>query len=356
MHSLGNLIQSPKPVLGPLADTSHLHGVSSLAQRLREIKLWLADDLSVLEKDIRSSASTNDDLATRAASHLLKQPGKRIRPLCVVLAARIGGMEMNREIRDLAVACELVHAATLLHDDVLDEGTERRGAKSARVIYGNSASILGGDHLLIEALKRVQSHKQYDLLASLMDVVAVMVQAEAIQLERRGNFVPDREQYMEIISGKTASIFEWGLRAGASAAGLSQKEVEVLASFGMNLGIAFQMADDALDLAGEPEVTGKSAFADLRDGKLTWPLIIACEVEPELEPILREITQASQALTAREIAPLQHRILATGCLEATRQRAQTFADLAKQSLNTLPDSPATEALHAVVSLAVNRGN
>ena len=356
MHSLGNLVQSPKPVLEPLAEISHLHGVPSLAERLREIKVWLADDLTVLEKEIRTSSSTDRDLATKAASHLLQQPGKRIRPLCVILAARIGGAGMSREIRDLAVACELVHAATLLHDDVLDEGTERRGAKTARILYGNSASILGGDHLLIEALKRVQSHGRYDLLASLMDVISVMVQAEAIQLERRGNFVPDREQYMEIISGKTASIFEWGLRAGATAAGLPAAEIEVLAAFGMNLGIAFQMADDVLDLAGDPEVTGKNALADLRDGKLTWPLIIACEEDCELEPILREVVQVPEALTPEKMRPLQKRIVATGCLDATRSRAQEFATLAQKALSVLPDSTGTQALHAVVSLAVNRGN
>ena len=123
MHSLGNLVQSPKPVLEPLAEISHLNGVPSLAERLREIKVWLADDLMVLEKEIRTSSPTDEDLATKAASHLLCQPGKRIRPLCVILAARIGGVGMTRELRDLAVACELVHAATLLHDDVLDEGT-----------------------------------------------------------------------------------------------------------------------------------------------------------------------------------------------------------------------------------------
>ena len=355
MYSFGSLAESPKTVLEPLAEISHRFGAISLAQRLEEIKVWLMDDLVILEQDIQQSSSAEGDLADRAASHLLHQPGKRIRPLCVVLAARIGGQEMSTDVRNLAVACELVHAATLLHDDVLDEGTERRGADASRVLYGNSASILGGDRLLIEALKRVQSTGQNELLSRLMDVIAVMVQAEAIQLERRGEFVPDSAQYMEIISGKTASIFEWGLRAGGVVGGLDEAAVSALSSFGMNLGMAFQMADDVLDLAGDPEVTGKNAFADLRDGKLTWPLIVACEEDPSIEPVLRAVARSPAALTGERSREIRDVIVATDCLEATRERARQFAAEAEAELAKLPESSATEALKAVVSVAINRG-
>ena len=354
MYSLGNLAESPTTVLEPLVEVSHRNGEVSLAERLQEIKLWLADDLAVLEQDIRGTSSSEGDLAEKAASHLLHQPGKRIRPLCVVLAARIGDAAMCADIRSLAVACELVHAATLLHDDVLDEGTERRGAKASRVLYGNSASILGGDCLLIEALKRVQSTGRHALLGHLMDVIAVMVQAEAVQLDRRGTFVPDRDQYMAIISGKTASNFEWGLRAGGTAGGLGKDHVDALASFGFNLGMAFQMADDVLDLGGDPEVIGKNAFADLRDGKLTWPLIMACEERPALEESLKEVARAPETLTPEGVRALREQLLETQCLEKTRLKAQEFAQAAEAALEKLPASAATDALKAVVSLAVNR--
>ena len=177
----------PDRVLEPLTTVSQRAGLGPLASRLSEIRRWLASDLAGLEAALSADAGGGDeDLARRAAAHLLGRPGKRIRPLCVFLASRAGDARPAPErVRDLAVAAELVHAATLLHDDVIDQGTERRGAPTARIIYGNPASVLGGDHLLVEALRRVGASGDPDMMERLLDVIAEMIAVS------RCSWIPD---------------------------------------------------------------------------------------------------------------------------------------------------------------------
>ncbi len=345
-----------RDVLEPLRAVSARAGLTPLATRLAEIRLWLADDLRGLERDLEGPRSDHEDLARRAASHLLGRPGKRIRPLCVFLASRAGGRAVEPQVvRDLAVAAELVHAATLLHDDVIDQGMERRGAPTARVLYGNPASVLGGDHLLVEALRRVRGCESASLLGGLLDVIGEMIAAEALQLERRGAFEPDREVYDRVVDGKTAALFRWAMVAGGTVGGLSSAEVSALAAAGSALGFAFQLVDDALDLSGDPRVIGKDGLLDLREGKLTWPLIIACEREPALGAALAAVADTPERLDDPHFrAQLRTRLLATGCVEATKARARGLADEARRKLGRLPAGPAREALAAVVAVAVER--
>ena len=209
----------------------------------------------------------------------------------MALGAKLAGIDHDQRVCDLAVACELVHAATLLHDDVIDEGTERRGAEAARVVYGNSASILAGDYLLIEALSRVQHAGVPELLTTIMATIGQMVEAEALQLERRGRFEPDRASYMRVIEGKTASLFQWALSAGAILGGMGERDVEALSKAGLALGLVFQLVDDVLDLEGDPALTGKDMFADLLQGKLSWPLILATEADPGLSAEVRALCE-----------------------------------------------------------------
>ena len=341
--------------LDPLCRVTSRAGLSPLAERLWEIRTWLGGELRDLEEDLATVGRDRGNLAHRAAAHLLGRPGKRIRPLLVHLAARCGDAMPGDAVRHLAVASELVHAATLLHDDVIDLGTERRGAPTARLVYGNPASVLGGDHLLVEALRRVRLAAIPGLLASLLDVIGAMVSAEAIQLERRGGFEPGREIYLEVAAGKTASLFRWAAVAGGSAATLPVAHIEALGAAGLAVGMAFQMADDLLDLVLEQETVGKDTLADLREGKLTWPLIVACEVEPSLVDALREFAAHPQRLDQpRAMARLHGRIVATGCLDATRLEAESRAAAAVAALSPLPDGRAKEMLVAVMQRAVSR--
>jgi octaprenyl-diphosphate synthase len=351
----GSTIDSPvDPVLTPLAAVTQREGLDPLSHRLIDIQVWLKDELSQLASELTPS-TTSDDLAERASNWILARPGKRIRPLCVLLAARLGGRLMDDTVRDLAIACELVHAATLLHDDVIDMGTERRGAPTARLVFGNSASVLGGDHLLIHALQRVRQTGFPTLLTSLLDVISQMITAEAIQLEARGRFEPNRETYMKVVKGKTAALFRWGLEAGGTAGGLHKDEVIALGRVGVSLGVAFQMVDDILDLSGDPAVTGKDAMVDLAEGKLTWPLILASERDPKLGQLLQVVAGDTEALSDPEqCAMLRTQILQTGALDATREEAKSHARKAHGLLDMLPHGNARTALEAVVQTAIAR--
>lgn len=349
------------PVLDPLVSVARAHGVDPLADRLEELKQFVVDDLTAIEyaiggidAEVRNQGDSEGMLARKAARHLLDSPGKRIRPLCVLLSARLGGRSLDAVVRNLAVACEIVHAATLLHDDVLDQGEQRRGAATARMVYGNSASILGGDHLLIEALKMVESCNEPALLRSLMGVISEMVHAEAIQLEQRERFRPDRDVYLKVIHGKTAALFRWGLAAGGMVAGLNSDALTHLARVGDALGMAFQLVDDVIDLEGFVSGTGKTPLADLRDGKLTWPVIVAAEKDAELARDLEEYVRVATADDDERARGLARRIAATGALAVTRAYAEHQGEIASAELARVPAGAARDAIALVVRDAIRR--
>lgn len=340
--------------LGSLRAATEKAGFGSLTSRLDELREWLAGDLQAIESELDALVrGGSGDLAERAAAHLLGQRGKRIRPVCALLGARFAGAGGDLRARDLAVASELVHAATLLHDDVIDNGDERRGAAAARVLFGNSASILAGDYLLIEALGRVQRTGEPQVLADLLATISKMVAAEALQLERRGTLEPSREVYLRIVDGKTASLFQWALSAGARLGQLTEPQHAALATAGMALGRAFQLIDDALDLEGESALIGKDLFADLEQGKLTWPTLIAAERDAGLLGELQTIARDGLPNHAL-LMNLLERIRATGGVEAARQFALDEAQRAEVALTLLPEGLARSTFHAVLSAAVNR--
>jgi octaprenyl-diphosphate synthase len=249
------------------------------------------------------------------------------------------------------MACELIHAATLLHDDVIDEGSERRGRAAARVVYGNSASILGGDHLLIEALRSVASGSQPQLLNSLLDAISQIITAEALQLGWRGRFEPDRNAYRRVIHGKTAVLFGWALAAGGGLAGVSQGERSALKNAGLALGEAFQLIDDVLDLDGDPSRTGKGLFTDLREGKLTWPLILAAErIDGFTQQVRRCMDDDDLDSQVMVVQTLQR----CGALDATRALARERVEFAVQELQVLPAGDGRDALELIAEAVVDR--
>ena len=214
-----NTVLSTKSAAGTLRRVEEVtapHVEDGLTSRLAELRLWIAADLVDVDAAL-ASLEPGDTPMHGAARHLLDLGGKRLRPLCVALAARAGS-GFDRAARDLAVAAELVHSATLLHDDVVDLGDRRRGAPTARVIYGNIASIYAGDWLLVEALRRIRSTGHLDLLDRALDTLDQLLGAEALQLALRGT-VPARSSYFEVVEGKTASLFRWAMAAGARAGG-----------------------------------------------------------------------------------------------------------------------------------------
>lgn len=348
-------------VLSSLSRVGQRRGLVSLTERLSDLTDWLGADFAAVQEELVSSVAgaVNEaprdgrNLAERAAEHLLALPGKRVRPLCVMLAARLGKGADASAVRSVAVAAELVHAATLLHDDVIDQGAERRGAPAARMVYGNAASVLGGDHLLLRALRMVRSVRQPELLDTLLTTIDQMVGAEAIQLERRGRLDASRETYLAVIRGKTAVLFRWGLRAGGLLGQLDRDSIAALEAAGLALGTSFQLIDDVLDLQGDPTVTGKSALADLREGKITWPFIIACERDPGLrEQIAASLLSGGD--DPEQLRALVERVVEVGGIEATRAFAFAQRDEGERALEALAPGPAQQALRWVVRYSVER--
>jgi octaprenyl-diphosphate synthase len=352
--ALSSSTPEAEDVLGPLAEVSKRNDLDILSARLVEMRDWLSDELVELEEHIGDVVhDPAPDIAWEAADYLLQQPGKRVRPVCVMLAARMGGLGFTQAVRDIAIACELVHNATLLHDDVIDQGTERRGAPTSRLIYGNAASVLGGDHMLIEALRRVNAIGM-GLQTSLLEVIAAMVSSEVLQLELRRRFRPERALYLQVVEGKTASLFRWALEAGATVAGLSPRDIESLGRVGRALGMTFQLVDDLLDIEGDPEVTGKAIFTDLLEGKLTWPLILGSERSPEVALRLRAVAATDELLDESTATELVRMVRDTGAIEDTRAEATRYAREAESLLETLPEGRARAALETVVETALHR--
>lgn len=312
------------------------------AERLDVVRPLLVDDLAAVEAAL--AIPDRERAVHLSAQHLLARGGKRLRPICVALSSKLGS-GFGPEALDLAVAAELVHNATLLHDDVVDLGVSRRGAPTSRVVYGNAISIFAGDWLLIDALRRVRRSSSADVLERLFDVIDEMIVAESKQLERRGKLETSLDDWMSVAAGKTAALFRWAMYAGARAGGLSLEGANALEMFGQHVGIAFQAIDDVLDIAGDAAVTGKMLFADLREGKASIPIVLALRACPDLEGALRAAADASLDETSG--AQLARRIAATGALDEARRFADEHIAQAIAILDGFEASPARAALVSI---------
>ncbi|MDX2087234.1 MAG: polyprenyl synthetase family protein [Kofleriaceae bacterium] len=342
------LAATPEAVLDRLSHVSVARGAPTLAQRLASLDRWVRSDLEAFEHEL-DVIPRGTQMIHQAAHHLLDLRGKHLRPLCVALASRFG--EGFTEVaRSLAVAVELVHSATLLHDDVVDMAERRRGQPTASVVYGNAASIFAGDWLLVTALRRIRTSGVAGVLDLMLNVIDEMIVAESVQLERRGKIAGAREDYFAIVEGKTAALFRWAMVAGARVAGLAPVAEAALEKFGFHLGVAFQAVDDELDFR---EGTGKDALADLREGKITFPMVVALENEPTLRARM-EALLASETVTSDELAAVAHTVRATGALVTTRALAEEHVQHALAALEVLPAGPAREALVTVALASLER--
>lgn len=334
-----------------LAEVTKERAAPPMVEKLSDIRALLEDDLSSVDEELRRIEYKRTPMH-ESAKHLVGGGGKRIRPMCVALAARAGA-GFGEAARELAVAAELVHSATLLHDDVVDLGDKRRGSPTARTIYGNAASIFAGDWLLVEALLRIRRTGLPDVLDNALGVLTEMLEAESLQLARRGKVDVTMDDYMRVVKGKTASLFRWALHAGARAGGLADEHAGALATYGDKLGVAFQMIDDVLDVDGDADLLGKEVLQDLREGKMTYPVLIALHREPELASRLRGALEAD-ALDAETRAFAVACIKRCGGADLAKKAAVSLVEEAVGSLQALPDSMERQALTAVAHAVVAR--
>ena len=327
------------------AATAHA-GDLRLERRIQNVQELLADDLKWVEGTLLETVTDGPAPGTNAAKHLVARGGKRVRPIALLLsAACFGGI--SDKARELAVVSELVHSATLLHDDVIDEGMERRGAPTARLAWGNGISVLAGDLLLVNALDRTARHAP-EAMPDLISTLRRLVEGEIVQLRGRSELDVTEATYERILRDKTASLFSWATRNGARVAGASLADQERLSGFGERLGIAFQLVDDVLDYSGEQ--TGKSLLADLREGKLTLPLVLAVARRPELAHSLKRIHAGDR----EPVQFVSQAVIETGACEEVRRRAGQYTQTAVEALSSLTPGPARVLLENVAEELARR--
>ena len=310
-----------------------------VADRLADVHSLLGDDMSWVNHELSRCARDGVTPASDSAAHLLDAGGKRVRPLALLLSAACYG-EISATARELAVVAELVHLATLLHDDVVDDGDERRGRPTSRRIWGNAVSVLAGDLLLTHALERTSSTAHPEVLAELFATLRRLVDGEVVQLRGRTKLEVSEDSYFQIVRDKTASLFVWAARTGAKVSGAPPRGVAALGEFGAHLGVAFQLVDDVLDYAGDRQTTGKAVHADLLEGKLTLPLIRAIAKFPLLSADLHAVRAGDTSAVRRIVAGVHD----SGSCDGVRQLARTETSAALEALNVVPPSFARDLL------------
>ncbi|MGH9487314.1 MAG: polyprenyl synthetase family protein [Terriglobales bacterium] len=329
-----------KPLVSDAADTHAALGVLAL----------VSDDLARVEVELRQGAACSVDAVTAIGRHLQAGGGKRIRAGLVLLAARLCECPPGARVR-LAAIVEMIHAATLIHDDVIDAAPLRRGRPSANAQWGNQRSVLAGDWLYMQAFRLALGERNFTILDALIALTQQMVEGELLQLEMQGRVVTAAE-HLELIERKTARLFALASQLGAMAAGAPEEQLDGLGRFGYHLGLAFQMVDDLLDFTAPAAVLGKPAASDLRGGKMTLPAIYAYEAaDPSGRAALEQMLAGDGAVACW--APV-HSMVGRFGLERARLQARQQAGLALAALDAFPDSPWKQALARLPEMVIAR--
>ena len=311
----------------------------------------IAPDMEGVNRIIREQLHSNVPFISQIAEYLINAGGKRIRPALVLLMARAFGYQGTQH-QMLAAMIEFIHTATLLHDDVVDEADLRRGKSSANALFGNAASVLVGDFLYTRAFQMIVAVNDMRILPVLSDATNLIAEGEVMQLVNVRNPAIDEKRYMEVIYAKTAKLFEVSAVLGALIAHASEKEIEAAAAYGRSLGIAFQLVDDLLDYAGETDVLGKTVGNDLREGKMTLPLIFLmshCD-----ESIRKTIRECIENHDEASLPFILEAVKASDALDYTARKAQDAANDAAQALSCLRDSQYKETLIKLSTFSAER--
>ncbi len=315
------------------------------------LKNLLAPDMAEVDRVLRTSLDSDVVLVRQVAEYIIAGGGKRLRPALLLLSARACGYA-GRDHYTLAAVVEMIHTATLLHDDVVDESKLRRGHATANATFGNSASVLVGDFLYSRAFQLMVGLGSVRILEILSNATNVIAEGEVLQLMNAGNPGLDEQAYLEVIQRKTAKLFEAAAQMGAVVAGADPEREACLARYGCHLGTAFQLVDDVLDYSGDLAAIGKNLGDDLAEGKMTLPLIRAIAVgSPEDAALVRSAITGGRIT---EFAPVVAVLDRTGALGYVRARAGREGEAAAKCLADLPMSPQRESLLELASFAASR--
>jgi octaprenyl-diphosphate synthase len=314
----------------------------------------VADDLEACNRLIVERMQSPVALIPQLAAHIVAAGGKRLRPLLTLAAAKLCGHRGQRHVA-LAACVEFIHTATLLHDDVVDESALRRGQASANALFGNKPSVLVGDFLFARAFQLMVSDGSLKVLAILSEAAATIAEGEVLQLATQNDTSSTEEQYLRVVEGKTAALFAAAARVGAVVADRPEPEEEALEAYGRNLGIAFQLVDDALDYSAEQERLGKTVGDDFREGKITLPVLLALARGTEAERgFWRQALEGRGEQAPGDLRRAQELMRRHDALRDTVERARSYGDAALSALALFPPGPERAALAGIVEFCIAR--
>ena len=313
----------------------------------------IGDDLKLVELQFRKDLQSDVPLIRKVGEYVLSSGGKRVRPALLLLAARLSGYTADKAV-PLASVVEFIHTATLLHDDVVDSATLRRGLASANTLWGNEASVLVGDFLFSKSFSLMVGVGSLDILRVLSDATTVIAEGEVMQLLCTGELDLTEEQYTDVIRSKTAILMSAACEAGAILGEVSQSHQQALAAFGMDLGIAFQLMDDILDYVATEEEFGKSIGHDLEEGKITLPLIHTlrnCTVDERT--VIASVVELDE-MSLDDFRAVSSLVRQYGGIDYTIAKARYYVDRCQSHLDQFAHSPVREAMVSLSEYVVTR--
>ena len=318
----------------------------------KEVFELLRDDLAAIEREFGRDTVSNVAAITEIGEYLRGGGGKRIRPAVLLLSSKLFNYEGRGAVR-LGAVMEIIHTATLVHDDIIDEAQTRRGRPAANTQWGNSKCVLAGDWLYMQSFRIALQERNLRILDALIELTQQMVEGELLQMEKLGKCI-SQEEHFDLIYRKTACLFSVCMRMGAILGNASPQDEERVAQYGRDLGMAFQIVDDVLDLTASESVLGKPVASDLREGKATMAVIHAIErCTPEeharIESVLRN--RAFNGVTHEQILEILNKY---GSIDAALNRAAEYAESARKAIGTFPDSEIKRALLWAPDFVVSR--
>jgi octaprenyl-diphosphate synthase len=338
----------------PVADIIPLKSADGKKQpSLEPLVKLVSEDLVKVNEAIIRKMDSRVPLIPQLAGHIIAAGGKRVRPMLTLACARMCGYTGSRQI-ELAASVEMIHTATLLHDDVVDESDLRRGNDTAHVLWGNSASVLVGDFLFSRAFQLMVGDGSLDVLQVLADASAVISEGEVMQLETSNDITTSEEAYLAVIAAKTAALFAAACKVGGQVAMRPADELDALDSFGRHLGVAFQLVDDALDYSAKQADLGKTVGDDFREGKITLPILLAVRRGDEEEREFWRRCMENLDQNDDDMAHAQALLEKHNALNDTIERARHYGAMARDALGMYPDSAAKSALIETVDFCIHR--
>ena len=327
--------------------------ITSTINNMADVWEAYRDELDGVERQVRTNLDSSVALVNTVAAHILNSGGKRIRPLLLLLSARLCGYT-GRDHHQLGSLVEFIHTATLLHDDVVDDADIRRGQRTARKIWGNQISILVGDYLYSKAICQIVDFRSQGINEVLAEACKKMAEGEVLQLYYNGNPAMPEPEYLKVVEHKTAGLIAASCRMGAILADATEAQQDALFRFGQYLGMAFQVADDTLDYTANGERLGKTLGQDLRQGKATLPLLHLLRHCSEQDRQMIIDRMETRTLTEEDLGRLIRLMKEFGSIAHAMDRARTFVASAQQEISQFEDSTAKRALSVAADYMVTR--